>query len=47
MMATKSGSGYRLVAADGGHLLLRDRPVLRIDRRASRSTQPVVGLAGF
>ncbi len=38
MAATPDGHGYWLVAADGGHLRLRRRPLLRVDRLDPRST---------
>ena len=37
--------GYDLSASDGGDLQLRQPALLRVDRRASPSTSPVVGMA--
>ena len=34
MAATPTGDGYWMVATDGGNVLVRRRPVLRLDRGA-------------
>ena len=45
MAAAPDGGGYWLVASDGGHLHLRRRPVLRVDRAASTLNKPIVGMS--
>ena len=44
MAATPDGGGYWLVASDGGHLHLRGRQLLRLDR-GHRLNKPIVGMA--
>ncbi len=44
MTATPDGRGYWFVAADGGIFSYGDADVLRLDGRASRSTQPIIGM---